>query len=110
MSSWNSAAPYTGATLDNLHQSLGTPQFSGTAAENWYTVLNGLIIQGGTIEITNGTHSHDFITAFTQQVLGIFLQPHSGAGHADCVATSLSAFNVINAGGTRNAYWVAIGV
>lgn len=109
MSEWNSAAAFTGASLDGLREAIGTPQFSGASGTDWYLVFNGLIIQGGQIEVTAGTVTVPLVTAFSLQVLGVFLQSH--AQHSPAVSTTtLSTFDVNHIGATHNAYWWAIGV
>lgn len=109
MSEWNSAPAFTGARLDDLREALGTPQFSGASGTDWYLVFNGMIIQGGQIEIPAGTTTFPFVTAFSLQVLGVFVQPF--AKHAPGVpTTTLSTFDVDHTGATHTAYWYAIGV
>lgn len=109
MSEWNSAPAFTGARLDDLREALGTPQFSGASGTDWYLVFNGMIIQGGQIEVVAGTTAIPFITAFSLQVLGVFLQPI--AQHSPAVsATTLSTFDVNHTGATHTCYWWAIGV
>lgn len=110
MSEWNNAPPYTGASLDQLHESLGIPQFSGSASTDWYLVFNGLVIQGGQITIPAGSTSFPFVTAFPQQVLGVFLQTTSGTPASAVTATTLSTFEVTYAGADHVSYWWAIGV
>lgn len=109
MSSWNSAPPYTGATLDALRESIGVPQFSGTSGENWAFVFNGMIFQGGMVEVPVGSLTVDFHAPFTQQVLGIFIQPQ--ANHTFSVTTvTLNTFDISHTGGIHDCYWFAVGV
>lgn len=110
MSEWNSAPPYTGASLDALRETVGIPQFSGTAGENWYFVFNGLIIQGGTITIPSAVTVFPFVTGFTQQVLGVWIQPHTKGQDPGVTTTTLSSFTVDHSGSSHDAYWFAIGV
>lgn len=115
MSEYNSALGYaSNPTIQEIQDSLGIPQFSGTAGENWFIVLNGLIIQGGLVEISGAgaQPATSFNTAFTQQVLGIFLQGVGGAYGPYSVGTiTLSTFVITNgAANTGSAYWWAIGV
>lgn len=109
MPEWNSSPPYTGATLDALRESIGVPQFSGSASENWAFVFNGLIFQGGKISVPAGSTAFDFPAPLTQQVLGVFLQT-TAAATVYVSATTLSTFTVTHAGATHNVYWWAIGV
>ena len=108
---YGSASPYTGATLDQLHESLGIPQFSGASGTDWYLVFNGMIIQGGTVSVpAAATTTIPFVTAFGQQVLGVFLQEQSVATPMTVPAKTLSTFDVNNTGVLRSIYWWAIGV
>lgn len=109
MSEWNNAPPYTSASLDQLHESLGIPQFSGSASTDWYLVFNGLLIQGGQITIPGGITVFPLVTAFPQQVLGVFVQPFAKQSPA-VSATTLTTFTIDHTGATHDAYWWAIGV
>lgn len=110
MSQWNSAPPYTGATLDSLRESIGIPQFSGASGTDWYFVFNGMIIQGGVLTLPAAATTFPFVTAFTQQVLGVFIQPHAKGQTPGVTATTLNTFTVDHSGATHDAYWFAIGV
>lgn len=108
---FNSTPPFTGATLDQLHESIGIPQFSGAAGTDWYLVFNGLLIQGGTVAVpAAATTTIPFVTAFGQQVLGVFLQEQTVATPMTVPAKTLSTFDVNNTGVLRSVYWWAIGV
>lgn len=109
MSSWNSAPAYTGASLDSLRESIGIPQFSGTNGDEWAFVFNGLIFQGGKISVAAGSTAYNLPAPFTQQLLGVFLQP-TIAPAAYVSATTLSTFTVTHAGATHDVYWWALGV
>lgn len=110
MGQWNSAPPYTGASLDSLRESIGVPQFSGAAGTDWYFVFNGMVIQGGTITLPGAATVFPFVTAFTQQVLGVFIMPKDKGKSPGITATTLSTFTVDHSGTTHDAYWLAIGV
>lgn len=110
MSQTNSALPFSGADAQNLLDSLGIPQHSGAAGENWYLVFNGLIIQGGTISLPAAPTVFPFVTGFTQQVLGVFLQSQTAGQTPAVTATTLADFTVDHGGTEHTAYWIAIGV
>lgn len=106
---YGSATPYTGATLDQIHESIGIPQFTGASGETWYFVFNGIIFQGGILEVPIGGDTFNFPAPFTLQVLGVFLQPM--ANHEFSVsATTLDTFTISHTGTLHNCYWFAIGV
>jgi len=109
MSGWNSALAYSGASLESVQEAIGVPQFSGAAGESWYFVFNGMIFQGGKILVPSAITAFDFATAFTQQVLGVWLQPET-RGHSPGVTTTLSQFTVDHSGVSDDMYWFAIGV
>lgn len=109
MSGWNSASTQNASTLRDIRESIGIPQFSGAAGENWAFVFNGLIFQGGMVNVPVGSGTFDFPAPYTQQLLGIFLQPT--ANHAFSVsATTLSDFTISHTGGVHDCYWIAVGV
>ncbi len=108
-SGYNSAQPYGTVDIKGLQEAIGTPQFSGTAGETWAFVFNGMIFQGGIVEVPVGSAIFDFPAPFTQQVLGVFLQPM--ANHEFSVsATTLNDFTISHTGGIHNCYWFAVGV
>lgn len=109
MSGWNSAPAFTGASLDSLRESIGVPQFSGAAGERWAFVFNGMIFQGGTITVPGAVTAFDYPAPFTQQVLGIFLQPQT-KGHSPGITSTLSQFTVDHSGASDSMYWFAVGV
>lgn len=106
---WNSAGAFSKSSVEDLRETIGIPQFSGTSSEQWAFVFNGLIFQGGVISVVAGTVAHDFPAPLTQQVLGVFLQPTAKLSPA-VSATSLSTFTVDHTGATHDCYWWAIGV
>lgn len=106
---WNSAPSFDRSSLSDLREAVGVPQFSGAAGENWAFVFNGLIFQGGTISVPAAITVFDFHAPFTQQVLGMFIQPQT-RGHAPGVTTTLDTFTVDHSGSTDDCYWFAIGV
>lgn len=110
MAQYNSTAPFTGSTQDDLRDAIGIPQFSGTAGTDWYLVFNGLIIQGGIVELPAASTAFPFVTAFTQQVLGVFLQPVTAGQTPAVISTTLSGFTTNHSGATHSCYWWAIGV
>ena len=110
MSGRNSSAPFTRASFDDLRETIGIPQFSGAAGENWAFVFNGMIFQGGTINVPNAITAFPFNTAFTQQVLGVFLQTTVKGQVPGVSATALDTFTVDHTGTVHDAYWFAIGV
>lgn len=110
MSERNSAIPFSGASKEDISESLGIPQFSGAASTDWYLVFNGLIIQGGTIELPAASTVFPFVTGFTQQVLGVFLQSATIGQTPAVISTTLADFTVNHGGATHTAYWWAIGV
>ncbi len=106
---WGSVPPYATGTFDDIRETIGIPQFSGAASTDWQVVFNGLLIQGGIISIPSGTTVFPFTAVFSQQVLGVFLQPFQK--HAPGVtATTLDTFTVDHTGSTHDAYWWAIGI
>ena len=106
---WNSAPAYGNPSLIDLRESIGIPQFSGANGETWAFVFNGLIFQGGLVAVPITSGTFDFPAPFTQQVLGIFLQPL--ANHSFSVsATTLNDFTISHTGGAHDCYWFAIGV
>jgi len=109
MTQWNSAPAFTGASLDSLRESIGIPQFSGTSGEAWAFVFNGMIFQGGLVEVPVTSGTFDFPAPFTQQVLGVFLQPMSNHEFSVSAAT-LNDFTISHTGGIHNCYWFAVGV
>lgn len=108
--SWGSSPPYTGATLDTLHEALGIPQFSGVNGTDWYLPFNGLIIQGGQVIVPAGATTFPFVTAFQQQVLGVFLQSQTAGLASQVTANALANFTVTHAGADCTHFWWAIGV
>ena len=109
MTQWNSAPPYIGGTLDNLREAIGVPQFSGTNSDQWAFVFNGMVFQGGLVEVPVTSGTFDFPAPFTQQVLGVFLQPMSNHEFSVSAAT-LNDFTISHTGGIHNCYWFAVGV
>ena len=110
MSQYNSSVPFGVATASDLQEALGIPQFSGSASTDWYLVFNGLIIQGGYIELPAASTAFPFVTAFTQQVLGVFIQSELKGQTPGVVSTTLTGFTVDHSGAIHDAYWWAIGV
>jgi hypothetical protein len=109
MSNTNSALPYGYVTVQDLVDAFGTPLFTGAAGENWSIVLNGLIIQGGLINVTSPSMAVPLNVAFPSQVLGIFMQPASGSNITHSISSpTLSGFTA-NVSGTSDMYWWAIG-
>jgi hypothetical protein len=106
---WNNAGTYSASSIEDLRETIGIPQFSGATSENWAFVFNGLIFQGGTITVPGAVTVFDFHAPFTQQVLGIFIQPQT-KGHAPGVVVDLNTFTVDHSGSTDEMYWYAIGV
>ena len=107
--SWGSVGTYGETNVNELQQSIGIPQFSGAAGTDWYLIFNGLLIQGGTISVVAGVNVQPFVTAFPQQVLGVFLQPTAQLSPA-VSAISLADFTTDHIGATHDCYWWAIGV
>jgi len=110
MSQYNSAVPFGTASAADLQEAMGIPQFSGASGTDWYFVLNGLIVQGGYIELPAASTAFPFITAFTQQVLGVFLQPTTIGQTPAVISTTLSEFTTNHGGVIHDCYWWAIGV
>lgn len=110
VNSWGSAPAYTGATLDGIHEALGVPQFSGGTGTDWFLVFNGLLIQGGLITSPAGATVFPFVTAYPQQVLGIFLQSRTAGLQSQVTANTLADFTVTHAGANCDHFWWAIGV
>lgn len=108
--SWNSAGAYSKSSVDDLRETIGIPQFSGTNSENWAFVFNGMIFQGGVIEVPSAITAFDFHAPLTLQVLGVFLQPITSSVSPGVTATTLNTFTVDHTGVTHNCYWWAIGV
>ena len=108
--SWGSAPAFTGATLDSVHEALGIPQFSGAAGNDWYLPFNGLIIQGGQVTVPAGATVVPLVTAFQQQVLGVFLQSQTAGLASQVTATTLANFTVTHVGANCTHFWWAIGV
>lgn len=107
---YGSTAPYTGATLDQLHESIGIPQFLGAASTDWFLVFNGLLIQGGLLAAQPAASTvNPFVTAFSQQVLGVFMTCSVGGNTYAVTATSLSTFTSEHTGAAQDMYWWAIG-
>lgn len=107
---WNSAPTFTKLTLDDLRESVGIPQFSGTNSENWAFVFNGLIFQGGVITVPSAATVFGFHAPLTQQVLGVFIQPKVKGATPGVSATTLDTFTVDHTGASHDCYWWAIGV
>lgn len=106
---WNSAGAFSKSSVEDLRETIGIPQFSGTNSENWAFVFNGMIFQGGTISVAAGVVAYNFHAPLTQQVLGVFLQPTAKLSPA-VSATTLNTFTVDHTGATHDCYWWAIGV
>ena len=106
---WNSAPAYGNPSLTDLREAVGVPQFSGTNSDQWAFVFNGMIFQGGIVEVPVGGATYAFPAPFTLQVLGVFLQPL--ANHEFSVsATTLNDFTISHTGGIHECYWFAVGV
>ena len=108
---YGSATPYRNITLDQLHESIGIPQFSGTASTDWFLVFNGLLIQGGLLVAQPAASTVSPFTAkFSQQVLGVFMTCSVGGCTYAVTATTLDTFTSIHTGAAQDMYWWAIGV
>lgn len=110
MSERNSALPFISALTGDLQDAFGIPQFPGSVGTDWYTVFNGLIIQGGYISLPGASTIYPFVTAFPKQVLGVFIQPELKGQSPGVTSTTLSTFTVDHTGAVHDAYWWAIGV
>lgn len=110
MSQQNSLPPFTGATLQDLLDTLGVTQFTG--ATEWFQVIGGLIIQGGFVAAHSSTATVTFATAFPKQILTVIVQPANSAPTNFYVdAVTLEDFVISHGGGgTHDYYWFAIGV
>lgn len=110
MSEYNSAKPFKSASLADLQEAFGAPQFLGASSTDWYLVFNGLIVQGGIVELPAAATTFSFVTAFTKQVLGVFLQPMTIGQTPAVTSTTLADFTANHGGVVHNAYWWAVGV
>jgi len=111
MANINSITPFTGFTLEEVNESLGTTQFP--SEHEWNQIIGGLQVQGGFLEALTGSSSTAvaFSAPYEKQVLGIFLQVVGAAENGAFVsAVSLSQFSLNNGAGDRSYYWWAIGV
>lgn len=107
---WNSALPLVGATVNELEDGLGLPQFQGQ--DSFYFVQNGLIIQGGKlVGLPTGPSDVPFPAPFEQQILTIQLTRLDTANHVhvNSAGTTLSSMQVHITGGPADIYWFAIG-
>lgn len=107
MSSTNSAIPLRGATLQDIEDSLGVPQF-GTEGQ-WDFIFNGLVYQGGKVSLTSPSIAVAFHAQIGKQVLGVFTQVISVAGHTCTIQNvTLTGFE-IHAQNNHDVFWWAIG-
>lgn len=110
MSSYNSVAPFSAASLKELLEALGITQF--TSGTNWYHTIAGLLIQGGFVSAAVSGVTVNFNAGFTKQVLGILIQPvNSGPSDPYVSGVTINNFTIIHGGGgSSNYYWFAIGI
>lgn len=107
---WNSALPLAGATINELEDGLGLPQFQGQ--DSFYFVQNGLIIQGGKLaSLAIGNHLLALPAPFTQQILSIQLTEIGGTGfiRVNPATTTLDTIGLTVSVGATESYWFAIG-
>ena len=106
----NSVPPFLGGTAREALESIGITQFP--SATEWYQVIGGLIVQGGTVAITDAaTTTIPLVAPYEKQTLGVWIQvvddPSNGA-HVEAV--TLEDFDLVNGAGARTYYWLSLGV
>lgn len=111
---WNGIIPYLAATPQELQEAAGITQFVG--ANGWYQTINGLLVQGGKINIISGSSATAFFPApFTSQLLFVTAQVLFGSSNAgyssiDPANTDLTKVTIYNTGNSKDYYWLAVGV
>src|SRR5574343_1475518 len=101
---FNSTLPYQTLNVKDLQDAFGSPQFSGAAGESVTLVWNGLIIQISSIAATVGTTTIPFNVAFTQQVLGVWVQPSLAAASVGVPTVTLEDFDLQLSGSDATCY------
>jgi hypothetical protein len=109
-SSYNSIAALTGGTARDALEALGITQFPSAA--EWYQVIGGLIVQGGSVAVGDGaTATVNLVAPYEKQTLGVWIQVSGAAGNNAHVATvGLTSFQIVNGSGARTYYWLSLGV
>lgn len=116
MSGTNAAVVFRGATLQDIIEAIGIPQFlpDGTGM-TW--IINGVIIQANISPSVAGASLSaeiPFNAGFTKQVLLLLAVPigtSAAAGGCEVSVTNLNTFKIANkAAGAKTFYWLALGV
>ena len=109
-SSYNSIAPFSKARLDEVQDAIGITQFPSET--EWYQVIGGLIVQGGSVDIAGAaTATISLHAPYEKQLLGIWTQIVGGAGNnAYVTGADLDSFQIVNGAGARTYYWLSLGV
>lgn len=111
MSGFNSALGFYTKNPEDLREAMGIPRFTGASGTDWDFTFNGLVFQGGLATIANPSSTIDFHAPFSQQVLGVFLEPVTATGPVKLSgAPSLTQFSASNSGSSGTVYWFALGV
>ena len=119
MTNVNAIPPFAGATVRDVHESIGVSQLSAGGDENaWYQTIGGLLIQGGRVNDVPGAGSVivNFNAAYPKKVLGVWLQliANALAGaplYRDFVnVIDLTQFELFNDYlDDSSFYWIAVG-
>lgn len=111
MAGVNNLPGYGNVSQDALLEALGTTKFYGTYGTGWVHIVNGLMFQGGSFDISVPGQAIPFNVPFTKQVFSVHLTPRSTDDGFAVVQMTLQNFNLVKQkepwGGF---YWLAIGV
>ena len=109
-SSTNSIAPFLGGSVKDALESIGITQFPSEF--EWYQVIGGVIIQGGTVSVgTGAVLTVNLPAPYEKQHLLTLTQVVGAVANTAYVTTvTLSSFDIQNGVGDRTYFWLSLGV